>query len=128
MSLPNGMRLGPYEILALLGAGGMEGLYGAQDTRLECTVAIKVLPAHPSSNADARQCFEREACAVSSQTKELKGNMPFEYFDYAGIFPRHPVGFTRECSIHCTSNIFFIPFINTPSTSGATSEASALVS
>jgi Tol biopolymer transport system component len=65
-SLPSGTRLGPYEILAPLGAGGMGEVYRARDTRLDRTVAIKVLPSHLASNADLRQRFEREARAVSS--------------------------------------------------------------
>jgi eukaryotic-like serine/threonine-protein kinase len=66
MPLGPGVRLGPYEILAPLGAGGMGEVYRANDTRLDRTVAIKVLPAHLSSNADLRARFEREARAVSS--------------------------------------------------------------
>src|SRR5262249_13715073 len=57
--------LGPYEILAPLGAGGMGEVYKARDTRLDRTVAIKVLPQHLSSSAEVRQRFEREAKTVS---------------------------------------------------------------
>jgi Tol biopolymer transport system component len=66
MPLTAGTRLGPYEIVAPLGAGGMGEVYRAQDTRLGRAVAIKVLPQHLSSNADLRARFEREARAVSS--------------------------------------------------------------
>src|SRR5882762_8586470 len=66
MSLPSGTRLGPYEIVAPLGAGGMGEVYRARDTRLDRTVAVKVLPAHLSANPEVRQRFEREARAVSS--------------------------------------------------------------
>jgi serine/threonine protein kinase len=66
MSLSLGTKLGPYEIQAPLGAGGMGEVYRARDTRLERTVAIKVLPEHLSSNPDAKQRFEREARAISS--------------------------------------------------------------
>ena len=66
MSLTPGAKLGPYEILAPLGAGGMGEVYKARDTRLERTVAIKVLPSHVASNPEVRQRFEREARAVSS--------------------------------------------------------------
>src|ERR1043165_2218519 len=66
MSLTSGSKLGPYEIQSQLGAGGMGEVYRARDTRLERTVAIKVLPEHLSSNADAKQRFEREARARSS--------------------------------------------------------------
>src|SRR6266852_3251118 len=61
-----GTKLGPYEIQAPLGAGGMREVYRARDTRLERTVAIKVVPEHLSSNPDAKQRFEREARAISS--------------------------------------------------------------
>jgi len=61
-----GDRLGPYEIVALLGAGGMGEVYRAHDSRLDRTVAIKVLPAHLSSRPELRQRFEREARAISS--------------------------------------------------------------
>ena len=66
MSLTTGARLGPYEIAAPLGAGGMGEVYRARDTRLDRTVAIKVLPAHLAQNPELRQRLEREARAVSS--------------------------------------------------------------
>src|ERR1700758_4330480 len=65
MSLTPGTCLGPYELLAPLGAGGMGEVYKARDTRLERTVAVKVLPSHLSSSADVRQRFEREAKTIS---------------------------------------------------------------
>ena len=65
MELTSGTRLGPYEILAPLGAGGMGEVYRARDTRLERSVAIKVLPGHLSSDRDLRQRLEREAKAIS---------------------------------------------------------------
>src|SRR5258707_1603289 len=65
MALTSGTKLGPYEIQSPLGAGGMGEVYRARDTRLERTVAIKVLPAHLSSSPDLRQRLEREAKAVS---------------------------------------------------------------
>jgi serine/threonine protein kinase/Tol biopolymer transport system component len=68
MTLQSGTRLGPYEILALLGAGGMGEVYRAADTRLNRIVAIKVLPAAVADHPDRRQRFEREARAVSSLT------------------------------------------------------------
>ena len=61
MTLESGSRLGPYEILAPVGAGGMGEVYKARDTRLERTVAVKVLPAHLSDSPGVRQRFEREA-------------------------------------------------------------------
>ena len=66
MSLAVGTRLGPYEILSPLGAGGMGEVYRARDTRLNRTVAIKVLPADFADKPVVRQRFEREAHAVSS--------------------------------------------------------------
>jgi Tol biopolymer transport system component len=65
VTLSAGTRLGPYEILSPLGAGGMGEVYRARDTRLERTVAVKVLPSHLSSSAETRQRFEREAKTIS---------------------------------------------------------------
>ena len=65
MTLSAGTRLGPYEILAPLGAGGMGEVYKARDTRLERTVAVKVLPEHLSSSPEIRLRFEREAKTIS---------------------------------------------------------------
>ncbi len=64
-SLPVGSRLGPYEISALLGVGGMGEVYRARDTRLGRTVALKVLPAEATSDPDRRQSFEEEARTVA---------------------------------------------------------------
>lgn len=66
MTIAAGARLGPYEILSALGAGGMGEVYRARDTRLDRIVAIKVLPDHLAANTELRQRFEREARAVSS--------------------------------------------------------------
>ena len=66
MALASNTKLGPYEILSPLGAGGMGEVYRARDTRLERTVAIKILPTHLSSNPEAKQRFDREARAISS--------------------------------------------------------------
>src|SRR5579859_1321886 len=66
MSLAPSTRLGPYEILSAIGAGGMGEVYRARDTRLDRTVAIKVLPEHLSSNPQLRERFDREAKAISS--------------------------------------------------------------
>ena len=65
MSLGAGHRLGPYEILAPIGAGGMGEVYKARDTRLERTVAIKILREPLAGNAERRERFEREAKALS---------------------------------------------------------------
>jgi len=66
MPLTPGTRLGPYEIIAPLGAGGMGEVYRARDDRLGRDVAIKVLPQHLRSSPAALTRFEREARAVSS--------------------------------------------------------------
>ena len=66
MALAPGTTLGPYEIEAPLGAGGMGEVYTARDTRLDRTVAIKVLPEHVASDPDLKQRFEREAKTISS--------------------------------------------------------------
>ena len=66
MALQPGARLGPYEIASLLGAGGMGEVYRARDTRLDRTVAIKVLPADLAGRPDLRQRLEREARAISA--------------------------------------------------------------
>jgi len=65
MPLVSGTKLGPYEIVGPLGAGGMGEVYRARDTRLERTVAIKILPAQFSTDAVHKQRFEREAKTIS---------------------------------------------------------------
>ena len=65
MALASGTRLGPYEIQSLLGAGGMGEVYRARDTRLDRSVAIKILPADLAADSDRRARFEREAHAVA---------------------------------------------------------------
>ncbi|HEV8241436.1 MAG TPA: protein kinase [Thermoanaerobaculia bacterium] len=64
--MPNGTRLGPYELNTLLGVGGMGEVYRARDTRLDRTVAIKVLPRAFAADPDRRSRLEREARAISS--------------------------------------------------------------
>jgi len=66
MALTSGTKLGPYEIQSALGAGGMGEVYRALDTRLDRTVAIKVLAAHLSSSPELRQRMEREARSISA--------------------------------------------------------------
>src|ERR1700683_1504759 len=66
MALTSGTKLGPYEIQSPLGAGGMGEVYRAKDTRLDRTVAVKILPSHLSANIEAKQRFDREARAISS--------------------------------------------------------------
>src|SRR4051812_13542851 len=65
MAVAAGERLGPYEILVPIGAGGMGEVYRARDTRLGREVAVKVLPTHMSSSPQMRQRFEREAKTIS---------------------------------------------------------------
>ena len=65
MPLMPGTRLGPYEIVGPLGAGGMGEVYRARDTRLDRSVAVKILPEHLATDPSLRARFEREARAVS---------------------------------------------------------------
>src|SRR6058998_2826565 len=65
MPFEPGTRLGPYEIIAPLGAGGMGEVYRARDTRLDRTVAIKLLPSELAANPESRQRLEREARSIS---------------------------------------------------------------
>src|SRR5262245_49373313 len=66
MSLAPGTRIGPYEVVSLMGVGGMGEVYKARDTRLDRTVALKVLPAAYAADHEHRLRFEREARAISS--------------------------------------------------------------
>src|SRR6267154_3224258 len=66
MAILPGRRLGPYEILSAIGAGGMGEVYKARDSRLDRIVAIKVLPAHLADRAELRERFEREARTIAS--------------------------------------------------------------
>jgi eukaryotic-like serine/threonine-protein kinase len=66
LMLAPGAKLGPYEIISPLGAGGMGEVYRGRDTRLERTVAIKILPTHLSANTEAKDRFDREARSISA--------------------------------------------------------------
>src|ERR1039458_8937742 len=66
MPLSAGTKLGPYEILSAIGAGGMGEVYKARDTRLDRIVAIKVLPTHLAGRCELRERFEREAKTIAS--------------------------------------------------------------
>jgi serine/threonine-protein kinase len=66
MAILPGRRLGPYEVLSAIGAGGMGEVYKARDTRLDRIVAIKVLPTHLADRAELRERFEREAKTIAS--------------------------------------------------------------
>src|SRR3989442_14237739 len=65
MTMSSGTRLGPYEIVAPIGAGGMGEVYRARDTRLDREVAVKILPDHFANNATFKIRFEREAKTIS---------------------------------------------------------------
>jgi serine/threonine protein kinase len=65
MAIHSGSRLGPYEILSAIGAGGMGEVYRARDTRLDRTVALKVLPPHLAGRSELRERFEREARTIA---------------------------------------------------------------
>jgi len=66
MTLPTGTRLGPYETLSALVAGGMEEVFKARDTWLGRDVAVKVLPSHLSDSPDLRARFERDSRAIAA--------------------------------------------------------------
>src|SRR5687767_13166893 len=68
MALASGSRLGPYQILGPLGAGGMGEVYRARDTRLDRTVAIKILPSELSQDPERRSRLEREAKVIAALT------------------------------------------------------------
>ncbi len=77
--IASGTRLGPYEVLDAIGAGGMGEVYKGRDTRLDRSVAIKVLPPHLASNPDFKLRFEREARVISG-------------FNHPNICTLHDVG------------------------------------
>ena len=81
MSLAAGTKIGPYEILAPVGAGGMGEVYRARDTKLDRDVAIKVLPPDFAQDPERLARFEREA-----RTKKLRSNMtPYEQSTRIGL-------------------------------------------
>src|ERR1035438_10916157 len=92
MPLSPGDKLGPYEILAPLGAGGMGEVYKARDTRLALTVAVKVLPEHIAKREDLRARFERESRAVAS----LNHPNICTLYDIVGFTLLQPVARSRE--------------------------------
>src|SRR5688572_15461083 len=92
MSISSGTRLGPYEVLSKLGEGGMGEVYKARDTRLDRTVAIKVMASLGQADPDSRARFEREAKVLAS-------------FDHPHICALHDVG--REGEI----DYIVMPFV-----------------
>src|SRR2546423_3053088 len=68
MTISSGQRLGPYEIVGRIGAGGMGEVWRARDTRLDRSVAVKILPEHLSADPQFRERFEREARTISALT------------------------------------------------------------
>ncbi len=111
MTLSPGMRLGPYEIQAAVGAGGMGEVYKAKDTRLERSVAIKVLPAHLSADPERRARFAREAKAIAGLNHRhicalhdvgREGDVDFlvmEYVDGTRLASTYPVAKALEYAI-----------------------------
>jgi serine/threonine protein kinase len=89
MPLAPGTKLGPFEILGPLGAGGMGEVYRAKDTRLDRSVAIKILPAQFSMDPVRKQRFEREAKTISglNLSSEILGDSKF-LFDTTRSDPR----------------------------------------
>jgi serine/threonine protein kinase len=83
--LQPGVRLGPYEIVSLVGAGGMGEVYKAKDTRLDRTVAIKILPSQLAADPQFRERFDREARTISQ-------------LDHPNICALHDVGEQRGMS------------------------------
>ena len=111
MTLSPGTRLGPYEIQAAVGAGGMGEVYKAKDTRLERSVAIKVLPAHLSADPERRARFAREAKAIAGLNHRHicalhdvghEGGVDFlvmEYVDGTRLASTYPVAKALEYAI-----------------------------
>jgi len=77
MAIPVGQRLGPYEILSAISAGGKGEVYRARDTRLDRTVAIKVLPSHLADKPELRERFEREALVSKHERPPTAGRRSF---------------------------------------------------
>ena len=75
MAIAAGTKLGSYEVLAQIGAGGMGEVYQAHNTKLGRDVAIKVLPTHLANRADLRERFEREARTIASLNSRYGGSL-----------------------------------------------------
>ena len=95
MLLAAGTRLGPYEVLGLIGAGGMGEVYKARDTRLDRSVAIKVLPAELSADPERRARFQREAKTIAGR---MTTTFTSSFASTRGGWARRFIG-TRRVSI-----------------------------
>ena len=134
MSLAAGARLGPYEILSALGAGGMGEVYKARDTRLDRTVAIKILSSGIASTPELRERFEREARTVASLSHphictlhdvgQQGGNdfLVMEYLEGETLEQRLKKGVTCPSSRRCRSG-FRLPTRSPPRIVPASSTA-----
>jgi serine/threonine protein kinase len=113
MILEAGARLGPYEIVAPLGAGGMGEVYKARDTRLDRNLAIKILPADVARDLNRRERFRREARVISQLTHphictlhDIGDHNGFEFIvmEYLpGRDPRAPVAPRRAAARRCAN-------------------------
>jgi serine/threonine protein kinase len=106
MTLTPGTKLGPYEIQSLLGAGGMGEVYRARDTRLERDVAIKVLPAHLSSDPDLKQRMKREAKAISSLNHRIFARCTISARRTASIFLSWSIWKAKRLPTACKEDPF----------------------
>ena len=121
MTLSPGTRLGPYEIQAAVGAGGMGEVYKAKDTRLERSVAIKVLPAHLGADPERRARFAREAKAIAGLNHRhicalhdvgREGDVDFlvmEYVDGTRLASTYPVAKALEYAIQIVDALRLAP-------------------
>src|SRR5437667_4361161 len=100
MSLAAGARLGPYEILAAIGAGGMGEVYKARDTRLGRDVAVKVLPASFAVDSERLRRFEQEARTVAQLSHP--GIVAIFDVGHRRVGPARPAGAPRQPQRPCS--------------------------
>ena len=118
MTLATGSRLGPYEVIAAIGAGGMGEVYRARDSRLGRDVAIKILPPQFAAQPDRLRRFEEEARAIAGlnhphicQIYDVgPGYLVLEYIE--GTPPRGPSRRTKRCGWVSRSSVRWTPRIN----------------
>ena len=101
MTLSAGTRLGPYEILSPLGAGGMGEVYRARDSKLDRDVAIKVLPLSVAGDPDSLARFEREAAGLEEAGRGLPRDVLDHVLTEDGRSEERRVG--KECMPVCRS-------------------------